>query len=204
MELSALILLALQGCGVLFLAVGWLGRNEWVHPFLGRLRKCLAARAPWGSLHRVSERLRGQIQDVAGHLALLRLRVELLEEAGKVAMVTTDPEGLLEWASKPFCELVGLPLSELRGQNWKNAIHQEDRDAVMRAWRGAVLAQADFSYEFRYWNATRQRETWVRTEVFPAMNPLSHEVCGWVGVVKPLERAPGWAQCPAGHFMPPM
>lgn len=197
MDWPRLLLHLAQAAGVVFLAASWMGRNPW---FLLSARKIGA----WIGSRSPARAIRRDLDPLAAHIALLRLEVSLLEQVTAAPLVATDRKGTLTWASNPFCELVGMTREQLNGDGWRNAVHQLDREDLFRAWRGAVVAGSEFTWEYRYHRARTGEDIWVRAEVFPAHHPLTGKVVGWVGLIRPLSVAPAWSECPKGHFIPPL
>ena len=116
------------------------------------------------------------------------------------------PEGRLAWANDAFLRLAGLPLSQVLGGNWINAVHQSDRDALITGWQGAVENGTNFNHCYRYWNFDTGDTRWANADAKVARNPLNGSIVGWVAVVTPLDGPPFSADntCPAGHWMPPI
>ncbi|HEY0994488.1 MAG TPA: ATP-binding protein [Gemmatimonadaceae bacterium] len=106
-------------------------------------------------------------------------RHRALVETSTAMVWTTTPEGQVE--DMPFWRaLTGQSLAEVRGHGWADAIHPEDRDAVVRSWRAAVGAGERYEAEYR----VRTRDgsfRWFRSRAVPIRNP-DGTLREWAGV----------------------
>ena len=188
------------------LVIGWINRNAWLMPLLRRCGQCLLRVWRWWRSDPVAVQAAKAVESAAGRLEMLRLRLEALEAEHCTAIVITDEKGELTWANAAFLELTGLPLTQVLGGNWLNAVHQDDRAALEDGWERAVADKRDFDHCYRYWSFARSKETWARASVRVARNPITSEPVGWIATVEPLDARPfpSGSQCPAGHWQPPI
>jgi PAS domain S-box-containing protein len=73
----------------------------------------------------------------------------LTEAIPQVVWTATHPVGLLDHVSPRWCEATGLRVEAALGDGWQDAIHPEDRERVVRAWRDALQNCSRFEAEFR-------------------------------------------------------
>ena len=62
---------------------------------------------------------------------------------------TALPDGNLDFFNRPWLEYVGVPMDELLGWGWTNAIHPEDVAGIVAEWRACVASGKTFQYEAR-------------------------------------------------------
>ena len=107
------------------------------------------------------QRLVGVVQDVterhAAHLALVESEAKFraFTEAVPNQVWTATPDGALDWANSRVYEYSGAErhygeASEaLPGDAWRLRVHPEDQDAVVAAWRNALMTGEPYEVEFR-------------------------------------------------------
>jgi PAS domain S-box-containing protein len=124
--------------------------------------------------------------------ALQRERERLMRSESRYrALIDASPAQQFIWTSTPageferdvpaWRELTGQTFEELRGHGWANALHPEDRELVIDAWRDAVAARRPMSQQYRL----RTRDgayRWVMTTSAPVFSEQG-EVLEWVGTV---------------------
>jgi PAS domain-containing protein len=66
-----------------------------------------------------------------------------------------DSDGQFLWANKKFKDLVQRDLIFLKGNGWKNCIHDDDRDEVVEKYKSCIADGITFEDIFRICNATR-------------------------------------------------
>lgn len=67
----------------------------------------------------------------------------------RVATFDTDEEGHCVYVNRTYLRWTGLPLSEVLGWGWLNAIHPEDRQRVRDSWDSAVADSRRFQDTYR-------------------------------------------------------
>ncbi|HEY8520168.1 MAG TPA: PAS domain S-box protein [Gammaproteobacteria bacterium] len=81
-----------------------------------------------------------------------------------------DPEGNRTYSSESFLRLVGLTQEQCKGFGWASALHPDDREATLAAWRECVRKQEPWDREHRFrgvdgqWHAVLARGVPVRDE----------------------------------------
>ena len=76
-------------------------------------------------------------------------RFRSLVEATATEVFRNAPDGRLLSDLPRWSRITGQTREELLGFGWLDAIHPDDRDAVDRAWRGAVASGTVFDTEYR-------------------------------------------------------
>ncbi|WP_421655283.1 PAS domain S-box protein [Leptothermofonsia sp. ETS-13] len=82
-------------------------------------------------------------------LAESEARYRSLVVATSQAVWITDAEGRALSATPAWSKLTGQTPDEHRGYGWLNAVHPEDREWVLQAWRHAVATQMPYEAEYR-------------------------------------------------------
>jgi diguanylate cyclase (GGDEF)-like protein/PAS domain S-box-containing protein len=71
-------------------------------------------------------------------------------EHAPVGIFITDAEGRRLYVNPRWCEIAGLSMEEALGDGWQNAIHPDDRQRCIAAWRNAVANNHPFVSEYRF------------------------------------------------------
>ncbi len=66
-----------------------------------------------------------------------------------------DSDGQFLWANKKYKDLVQRDLIFLKGNGWKNCIHDDDRDEVVEKYKSCIMDGIAFEDIFRICNASR-------------------------------------------------
>lgn len=111
----------------------------------------------WKAVRKVKEMV-----DIAGRFvkavdALELLAVEQTRINTTVSMIVAlasqpmwraDPHGFCTFSNGAYQELTGRTDSELRGIGWKQVIHRDQREQVMRDWQDAAESGLEYAVEF--------------------------------------------------------
>jgi PAS domain S-box-containing protein len=92
-------------------------------------------------------------------------RASTLSTMLPVGVFHTDPDGRCVFVNERACEITGLERDRLLGTGWRDAVHPDDRDRLLAAWRDATRNQRDFRSEFRVLGTTG--EVWVLGQAKP-------------------------------------
>jgi len=65
---------------------------------------------------------------------------------------TAEADGSASYFNGRWIEVTGLSADESQGEGWTHALHPEDRDEVLRLWRGAVSSSQTLKVETRLCN----------------------------------------------------
>ncbi|MCL6432828.1 MAG: PAS domain S-box protein [Leptolyngbyaceae cyanobacterium HOT.MB2.61] len=106
-------------------------------------------------------------------------RYRSLVVATSQAVWITDAEGLSLSVTPAWAKLTGQTLDEHRGYGWLNAVHPEDREWVLQAWRHAVATQTPYEAEYRILTANGEVRHIIARGV-PVRSP-NGQVREWIG-----------------------
>ena len=87
--------------------------------------------------------------------------------------------GEWNWSSPQWTAYTGLSREESLGSGWLDAVHEDDRGAVMAAWQKAA-ASGSFSHEHRIRNGADGRYRWFNTRAAPLYDGQG-EIVEWLG-----------------------
>jgi PAS domain S-box-containing protein len=118
--------------------------------------------------------------------ALIRseARFRALLEHSPVGVFETDEEGRVTYLNDAGQNLVGLPPEAALGTGWHHSIHPEDRERVVREWRGALASAKVFATEYRV-RDLKGRSILVQGTV-TALPEGSGRAPGYVGVINDI------------------
>ncbi len=83
-----------------------------------------------------------------------------LAEAVPVSVWTADPSGDLSYVNRYWTEYTGIGLEQARGSAWLAAVHPDDRDECVRAWRAAIENGTSYQRECRLRRASDGAYRW--------------------------------------------
>lgn len=86
--------------------------------------------------------------------------LQSINDSAPMGMFVTDEAGACTYANLAFERISGLIGPALRGDGWQNALHPDDRDRVVAAWRAALVQRSPFSSEHRFLHR-KGRVVWV-------------------------------------------
>ncbi|WAC03945.1 PAS domain S-box protein [Lacinutrix neustonica] len=102
-----------------------------------------------------------------------------LSSNAPVAIFQTDTEGVCNYVNEEWIKYAGLSFNEAMGYGWSKAIHPEDKERVLREWKGSVRDEIEFVSEHRF--LTDNKITWLSVKAvgtFDAQNNLY----GYIGM----------------------
>ena len=191
-----IVTLLLGGLAVFALALAfamWLG-NRVLRPIAMLQRQAEAVAAGEGGRALLSSPALQHRADVAEFEALREAigrageimeasvkRNRALAEAGAAALWRARADGYIV-RSRGWEVLTGQTAEEVRGTGWLAALHPDDIDPTMAAWRKAIAERVSFDIEFR----VRAREgglLWHRARTVPIFDE-KNEVAEWFGLVE--------------------
>jgi PAS domain S-box-containing protein len=109
-----------------------------------------------------------------------------LAEDAPVGIVEADAQGEGVYVNRYWCKMTGMTAEQARGNGWTAAVHPDDRERVVSAWREAVAAGREVAMEFRY--RTPDGRT---THVLGAAKPRTDERgegIGYLGIVQDVSK----------------
>lgn len=122
------------------------------------------------------------LQLMSAHILTGVLARRAMMETLDVAMFEADASGRFLWVNNAFLELVDREFSQVIDFNWRNAIHDLDRDITVEQWRSSVVDCSDYSGRFRV--RSDEGNTWVKMEATCLKDSLGH-VLQYVGKLVP-------------------
>ena len=114
-----------------------------------------------------------------------RSRFENLLELSPQVVWFGRPDGRITYCNPYWYEYTGLSEKETLGYGWTDAIHPEDRDAVVGSLQQAVQEGKDYAIEFRL----REREgnyCWFLAKARPGRD-ADGNVDAWLGIAVDIE-----------------
>jgi len=107
-------------------------------------------------------------------------RFRCLVEATTQVVWTTDPAGQIVGEQPAWAAFTGQGPEQSRGSGWADAVHPDDRERVLQAWRGAVAGGRTYEAEYRL----RRRDGEFRSVAVRGVPVLEGDgtVREWVGV----------------------
>jgi PAS domain S-box-containing protein len=105
-------------------------------------------------------------------------RFKTLADGSPVLLWVNGPEGC-EFVNRAYLDFVGLESDvEVRGFDWSQFVHADDRDPYVGAYMEAFRTRATFRAEFRFLRADGEWR-WMRSEATPRIE--SDQFVGYVG-----------------------
>jgi PAS domain S-box-containing protein len=109
-------------------------------------------------------------------------KFRLLSESSPAGILQTDASGMCVYANAQWQEISGLTFDSSRDRGWVQALHADERDAVLSAWEKASEEGLGFELEFRVQRPDDSiRTISLRAQPLPAAHGQSN------GVVSVLE-----------------
>src|SRR4051812_20562294 len=88
-----------------------------------------------------------------------------LVEAAPQCIWRMRPDGVSEFANRAWCEYSGLTLADY--PRWGEAVHPDDRQRTIDAWRNALATGQPFEIEYRLRRAADGSFRWHLARVIP-------------------------------------
>lgn len=109
-----------------------------------------------------------------------RGRLIELAEALPQIVFTAEPSGSIDYVNEAFYALTGLRGIDLRGGEWLNAFHPDDRDRTVRIWADAVAGSHATRVEARLLDAHAGGFRWHVVSARPILD-ANGRVVQWYG-----------------------
>ncbi len=104
-----------------------------------------------------------------------------LSQLAPVGIFRTDPDGAVTHVSRRWTEITGLTEEDATDRGWAQAVHREDRRALVEAWMEATAAREPFEAEVRFVRAEGDVR-WVIAEAIPIPGQ-DGDVSGYIGTI---------------------
>jgi PAS domain S-box-containing protein len=98
---------------------------------------------------------------------------------------SADADGANDYCNQRMLEYTGLSAEEVRGSGWKKAIHPDDLEKAVQAWKVAVFTGKPFQNEFRWLRAAERTYRWCITSALPLRDQRGR-IIKWFGSVVDL------------------
>lgn len=98
----------------------------------------------------------------------------------------TDHKGNCTYLSPEWHDLTGQKLDEALGAGWTEAIHPDDREAIVSGFTQACARQVEFMLRYRLRRADGAY-IWVLDAASPSFTPLTHDFVGFLGLISRYE-----------------
>lgn len=124
---------------------------------------------------------------------LLRTAQEAESELKRLAQISpvgifrAGEDGNWVYANQRACEIAGLPESRLVNAGWLEALHPDDRSAVLTQWSQALQKLQPFHCEFRF-RRPNGTATWVLGQS-SVHKSVDGEVVGFVGTITDISES---------------
>ncbi|MDY6900993.1 MAG: PAS domain S-box protein, partial [Cyanobacteriota bacterium] len=129
-----------------------------------------------GYLADISERKQTELD-----LQISERRYKNLAEASPVAIINTDTDGLCIYFNQHWSEITRLSTAESLGEGWIKALHPQDSERVVKAWKQAVTAQIPYRNEYRFLRPDG-RVVWVISQALPEIDE-NGEFKGYIATI---------------------
>ncbi|SFF11570.1 PAS domain S-box protein [Flavobacterium xueshanense] len=108
-------------------------------------------------------------------------RYHTLTEVSPVGIFRTDVNGLTTYVNPHWRQISGLSLQEALGNGWLKAVHEEDKNSILKGWENATTNQQNSLSEYRF---VRQDGSvaWVMGQALPEYN-VKNEIVGYIGTI---------------------
>jgi PAS domain S-box-containing protein len=114
-------------------------------------------------------------------------RFRSLSESSPMGIFQADTQGQCTYVNARWQAISGLTLEQSLGDGWTQAIHKEDREAVLAQWRDCVQKRSNFSGEFRLINR-HEDARWISIRAAAISNEVG-EAIGFVGTHEDISEA---------------
>ncbi len=111
-------------------------------------------------------------------------RFRTLSTSSPVGVFQTDAEGQCLYTNPRWCEITGLGPEESLGVGWIRAVHPDDQDDLLTAWRRALLWDEEMIHEFRF-RRPGGEDRWVQARAAPVRSE-GGGVRGYVGTTEDI------------------
>ncbi|MFC1888415.1 PAS domain S-box protein [Thermodesulfobacteriota bacterium] len=106
-------------------------------------------------------------------------RFRSLSESSPMGVFHTDSEGRVLYTNNRWQEITGLTLEESLGFGWSNALHPDNKKALLEEWGRCLSEEKGYSGEFRFVSKSEEVK-WVYTKTAP-IRAETGQIIGHVG-----------------------
>jgi PAS domain S-box-containing protein len=124
------------------------------------------------------EKLRKRAEE---ELLKSQLRYQTLTESSPVGIFHTDANGYTTYVNPRWCQISGMSSEDALGNGWLNAVHPEDKEALVMGWHEATKVQDLSVSEYRFIRPGGII-AWVLGQAVPERN-INSEIIGYIGTI---------------------
>jgi PAS domain S-box-containing protein len=114
-------------------------------------------------------------------------RFRSLSESSPIGIFQADTQGRCTYANARWQDMSGLTLEQSLEEGWLQAIHEEDREAILTQWQDCVQTKHNFFAEFRLIKLDGDLR-WISTRAAVISNE-NGEAIGFVGTHQDISEA---------------
>lgn len=108
-------------------------------------------------------------------------RYQTLTEVAPAGIFHTDAAGYTTYVNPRWCRISGMAANEALGNGWLNAVHKDDKGAVISGWQAATQ-KSDLSFsEYRFVRPDGSI-AWVLGQAIPERD-TDNRIIGYVGII---------------------
>ena len=119
-------------------------------------------------------------------LAEQRAELEAVHDASPLGQFRTDVKGRLTYVNDTIERIIGHSRASLIGSDFGAAIHEEDRERIVAAWRATLASRGAFNEIYRIVRPDG-RIMWVSVKTAPVK--IAAEVSAFVGTIDDITHA---------------
>ncbi len=121
------------------------------------------------------------LQQANAELQASQQRYLTLTRISPVGIFHTDTTGSTIYVNPRWCEIAGIPAEQTLGEGWIDAVHPDDREALVQGWQQTKSQQAESRVDYRF---LRPDGTiaWAMGQAVPELNS-QNQLIGYLGTI---------------------
>jgi PAS domain S-box-containing protein len=125
-------------------------------------------------------------EDYSDRLQVSESRYHALAEGIPHLVWSAVPDGAMSFHSQRWRDYTGLTEADSIGWGWTTAIHPDDREALLQAWKGAAVQDHLFEFEARFRRGSDGRYRWHLMRAWPSRD-RSGKIVEWFGTYTDID-----------------
>jgi PAS domain S-box-containing protein len=97
-----------------------------------------------------SRRRQFQVRDLLEERTALGERFRLMAESMPQKVFTAQPDGEIDYVNQQWIEFIGPGFKGIKGWDWSQIVHPDEREETIRHWKCSVETGAPFQIEHRF------------------------------------------------------
>lgn len=130
--------------------------------------------------------LRDAINRIEEKISLQEQKTIALIKSFPIGTWISDKHGKCVDVNKSLCKIMGRTESEIKGDNWSNWIHPDEKDEVFEEWYRCVKNDLNFDMEYRYILPDKSVQR-VHGSAYQLKNDKG-ELVGFLGTLEAIEK----------------